>query len=694
MKSYFQRKIDKNKHLPCHISALMKALPDPIFQVDRDGRLLQFFTEGDEKVFRCEIDTDGHDLNDMFPASVAKQLQTALTNAMRDEEPQSVSYSMKIREKERSFEARIIPVVDRQGEHPKSAMVILRDITAEINSKEYFNLIKKIFEDTTEGMMIYSPRSNKVYFNNSFYRLFGLAREEKPGKRFEDLKNFFKPEQFEKILESIQSYDSYHGEASVVRPDGTQINVWINFDRIEKSEAGSEGVYEIAIFTDITQLDEFREELYFTATHDVLTGLPNRRLLMDHLEQAIQRCKRNRRFGALFFIDLDNFKQVNDTLGHNAGDMVLIECAKRIRSAIRKSDIFGRLGGDEFLLIVEEVKSSDNLLHLADKINKVISEPFYIEDLKYNISASIGIAIFPNDSDDKEELLEYADMAMYQAKEKGKNRYQFYSDILDRKIKRHYQIENILRDSLENDGFYLVYQPKIDLDTNRLTGLEALIRIDEKIAGSLPPQEFIPIAEGSNLIIEIGRWVFRHCCETIYQWSRNYHLENIEISINLSPRQLMDKSLAEFVEKTLKTYEIDPSMIEFEIPETAFVHSQKVVEHTIEELQEIGCKISIDDFGMGFSSLTTFRRFKVNKLKIDKSFIDEISYNNFDQAIVKASVAMAQAMDLKTVAIGVETDDQKRALQLLGCKEMQGFHFSKPKKAMEILYLLLKKQSS
>jgi len=694
MRSYFQKKFNKNKHLPCHVSALMKALPDMVFQVDSHGRIFQVFSEGDKETFLCEMDGSGHDLNDMFPASVAKQLQTALTKAMRQGELQFVTYSMKARGKERNFEARIIPVIG-QGPHPKSAMVILRDITADIHSKEYFNLIKKIFEDTTEGMMIYSPRSDKVYFNDSFYRLFGLAREEKPGKRFEDLKHFFKPEQFEKIRESIENYNSYHGEASVMRPDGTQINVWINYDRLEKSEAGGEeGAYEIAIFTDITQLDEFREELYFTATHDVLTGLPNRRLLMDHLEQAIQRCKRNNRSGALFFIDLDNFKQVNDTLGHNAGDMVLVECAKRIRSAIRKSDIFGRLGGDEFLLIVEEVKSSDNLLHLADKINKVISEPFYIEDLKYNISASIGIAIFPNDSDDKEELLEYADMAMYQAKEKGKNRYQFYSDTLDRKIKRHFQIENILRDSLENDGFYLVYQPKIDLDTNQLTGLEALIRIDERIAGSLPPQEFIPIAEGSNLIIEIGRWVFRHCCETIYQWSRNYHLENIEISINLSPRQLMDKSLAGFVEQTLKTYEIDPSMIEFEIPETAFVHSQKVVEHTIEELQEIGCKISIDDFGMGFSSLTTFRRFKVNKLKIDKSFIDEISYNNFDQAIVKASVAMAQAMDLKTVAIGVETDDQKRALQLLGCKEMQGFLFSKPKKAMEILYLLLKKQSS
>jgi predicted signal transduction protein with EAL and GGDEF domain len=327
-------------------------------------------------------------------------------------------------------------------------------------------------------------------------------------------------------------------------------------------------------------------------------------------------------------------------------------------------------------------------MHLAGKIIAVVNEPFYVGDLKHNIGASIGVAIFPNDSTDRDELLQYADMAMYQAKEKGKNRYQFYSNSLDRRVKRHFLIEKALRYALENDGFYLVFQPQIDLNTNVLTGLEALIRIDEKIAGPLHPQEFIPIAEESDLILKIGRWVFQRCCQTIFQWNREYHLGNVEISINLSRRQLMDESWPEFVEETLKKYRIDPAKIEFEITETAFMQSQKTSSRTIEQLQKIGCKISIDDFGTGYSSLATLKKFTVDKLKIDKSFIDEISHNSTDRSIVKASIAMANAMGLKTVAEGVETDDQKRVVKLMGCKEMQGFLYSEPKRAAEILRLL------
>jgi len=377
-------------------------------------------------------------------------------------------------------------------------------------------------------------------------------------------------------------------------------------------------------------------------------------------------------------------------MGHIAGDAVLIECASRIKSVLRREDIFGRLGGDEFLLITQRIKSPDELMHLAQQIIEVINEPYYIKNLKHNIGASIGVAIFPNDSSDRDQLLQFADMAMYQAKEKGKNRFQFYAKNLDRKAKRHFAIEKALRYALDHDRFYLVFQPQIDLNTNLITGLEVLLRIDEGLVGPIHPSEFIPIAEESDLILEIGRWVFTRCCQTIFQWQREFDLRRFEFCINLSRRQLMDESLVPFVRHTLKKYRIDSRMIEFEITETAFMKSQQTGLNTIVELQKLGCKISIDDFGTGYSSLATLKKFTVDKLKIDKSFIDNISTSSTDRSIVKASIAMANAMGLKTVAEGIENDDQRRVVHLMGCKVMQGFLYSKPKRAAEILPILKK----
>ncbi len=687
MKSYPQKSVHRNRRFSHRFSALLDALPDVIFHLDDQARFLDVYSEGDGGPCRLhDREVIGRKLEEVFPAPVARRLERAHTEALRHGHLQIVDYSMKREGKEYSFEARVIPA-EAKGTPRKSTLVIIRDITADKHSRDYLNLIKKIFEDATEAMLIFSTRDDKVYFNESFCQMFGLGCDEEPGKRLEDLERFFAPEQFSIFKEMIRRNGSYHGEVTVLRPDGSRLSAWLNYDTLEDGEKGDEA-YEIAILTDISELQESREMLRFTATHDGLTGLPNRRMLLNHLEQAVRRSVRNHRSGAVFFIDLDNFKYINDSLGHIAGDAVLIECASRIRSAIRKSDIFGRLGGDEFLLITEEIKSPDDLMHLASKIIAVVNEPFYVGDLKHNIGASIGVAIFPNDSTNRDELLQFADMAMYQAKEKGKNRYQFYSSSLDRKVKRHFLIEKALRYALENDGFYLVFQPQIDLSTNVLTGLEALIRIDERIAGPLHPQEFIPIAEESDLILKIGRWVFQRCCQTIFQWNREYHLGNVEISINLSRRQLMDESWPGFVEETLKKYHLDPTKIEFEITETAFMQSQKTGSRTIEMLQKIGCKISIDDFGTGYSSLATLRKFTVDKLKIDKSFIDEISHNSTDRSIVKASIAMANAMGLKTVAEGVETDEQKKVVKLMGCKEMQGFLYSEPKRAAEILRLL------
>ena len=668
------------------LSALKETSSDLIFFLDKEGRITEMVAGGRNSLLRTgEKEIEGRKLLEVLPGEIAEKILKADHSTREWSKVSSFRFRINGNEEERCYEV-CIHAGGSDGEGPQVRSVSLRDVTDFKRAEDYLSLIKKIFEDATEAILILSSRRNHAQFNDAFCRMFGIECFEEPGNSLEDYAGFFDEEIFRNILAAVKRNGGYHGEVVVRRPDGSGISAWLSVDSVYDGE--DEEVFQVVMLTDISELQESREMLRFTATHDALTGLPNRRMLLNHIEQAVQRSVRHHHSGAVFFIDLDNFKDINDSMGHIAGDAVLIECASRIQSVIRKTDIFGRLGGDEFLLITEEIKSPDSLMHVAQKIIAAINQPFYIGDLKHHIGASIGVAIFPHDSRNRDELLQFADMAMYRAKEKGKNRYQFYSSRLDDKVRRHFKIEKALRYALDNEGFYLVFQPQIDLSSEVVVGLEALLRIDEKIAGPLHPTEFIPVAEESDLILKIGRWVFSRCCQILYRWRGKYSIDNLQISINLSRRQLMDDSWVDFVRHHLERYHIDPRRIEFEITETAFMQSERTGYRNIRKLQDLGCKISIDDFGTGYSSLATLKEFTVDKLKIDKSFIDDIAQNTTDRTIVKASIAMAHAMGLTTIAEGIETDDQKRVVKLMGCKEMQGFLFSRPKRANEILQFL------
>ncbi len=556
-------------------------------------------------------------------------------------------------------------------------------------SELYEKVLKKIFEEVSEGMVILSSDERILACNDAFLRMVGLKREQIRQKNLEEFSTHFHPADFRKMMQGLMKEGSFCGEVRILGGEREKDRLaWFSIHTIQMDE--TDEAYRVAVVTDISDLLENREALRFDANHDALTGLPNRKLILEKLEEAINRAKRHQRAGALFFIDLDNFKRINDTLGHKAGDQVLRECTRRLRRILRVTDSFGRLGGDEFLLVIEDVSSPDTLMKIAQKIIDRINEPFEVLGLKQYLGVSIGITLFPYDSLVPEELLQYADMAMYRAKEKGKNCYQFYSKELDDALKRQFLIEKTLREALQKDGFYLVFQPQIDLRNRKVVGLEALIRLDASVVGEeFQPSEFIPVAEESNLILQIGKWVFSRCCRFLREWEAEFSdSRNIPLSINLSRRQLMDESWPDFVEETLREWEIDPSRIEFEITETTYLDSKSVELEMIRRLQKIGCKISIDDFGTGYSSFSMLKDFSVDKLKIDKSFIEEITSNPHDQNIVKASIALANAMGLEIIAEGVETVDQRRLVQLLGCNEMQGFFFSEPKEAHEVLAFL------
>ncbi len=668
------------------IAALLKLIPDVICYMDEDGRYLDILSDGkDELLPRPKEEMLGNRIADIADNELAGKFSKISREALSEKSLKVFNYTVRKDGDTRFCEARIMPSSIKES-GKRTLLVIVRDVTAQKRSDEYLNVIKKIFEEATEGIWIASLKESKIIANNSFCRMFGLDCDWISGSTIADYAHFFDPGIFKIVKDSIKSRNFFHGEVFIREKSG-KFPVWMIVDTIYNDEG--EAVYLVAMLTDISELNASREKLYYTSTHDSLTGLPNRRKLFESIDNSLRRCKRNNQGGALFFLDLDNFKEINDLYGHKAGDDVLRECARRLTRVTRESDVFGRLGGDEFLLIAENINSPKDIIPLAEKILKVVNKPFVVGDLEYILSVSIGVALFPHDSMDRDELLKRSDIAMYQAKQEGKNRYRLYSNTLDRNIKKYYTIENILKRALNKKGFYLLYQPQIELASGRITVLEVLLRIREDIAGDIiMPEEFIPVSEKSDLINKIGKWVFRACCKQLREWKDVDKLNNIVLSINISKRYLIDDKWIVFVKNTIRQYQISADRIEFEITEEALNSSKEKGQKIISQLQEIGFRISIDDFGTGYSSLGVLKVLDINRLKIDKSFIDGVSTNDDDKAIVKASIALGEAFGISTVAEGVETDEQKRIVMELGCHEMQGFLYSVPRGAKEIVALL------
>ncbi len=669
------------------LTALVNAIPDLIFYVDEEGLLLDLLSKGHEELLhRPKEKIVGRYLKEFLPSQYAKRFLEAIRQAIETDDLKVIEYAMRIQNEKRDFEARIMPTNLRE-KGKKTVIVIVRDVSERKRSMEYLGVIKKIFDEATEGIFIVSLDGTYVEANTAFCRMLGLKKGCHTHLKPENVRRFFGKKRWREIIESLQEKGSFKGEVTIFRQDGKRLLAWLIVDTVNNEEGKS--THRVAMLTDLSDIQRSREQLRHTATHDPLTGLPNRMLLFEKLEEALVRAKRNRHKGALLFIDLDNFKEVNDTAGHKAGDTVLRECVERIASSIRGGDVLGRLGGDEFLLILEDVENVDVPMHVGEKIIEKINRPFRIKGELYELGASIGVALFPDDSDTLEALVQHADMAMYHAKQEGKNRIRYYSKRVDEDIKRHYQIESILKEALRHNRFYLLYQPQIDLSTGKLTGVEALLRIQKTRLGELSPTEFIPIAEESHLMMKIGRWVFEECCRQITRW-QTLDVDPFKVAINISRRQLMDEEFVDFALKTTKRYNIDPKWIELEITETTFMHSQKVSLRTIEELRSRGFHFSIDDFGTGYSSLANLKHFIVNKLKIDQSFIRDISDDDSDRAIVQASIVLAHALGLEVIAEGVENDQQRKMLKEMGCDKFQGFLFCPPCSADQITALLLK----
>jgi len=558
---------------------------------------------------------------------------------------------------------------------------VSRDITERKRMEEQIRQseerYRNIIENMTDGYFEVDLYGNFTYFNDAQCRNLGYTCEELIGMnrhQYADEKNvkaLFRL--FNNVYKTGIPVKTH--EVELIKKDGAIAynEISVNLIRNKNGEAiGFRGISR-----DITERKRQQEKIHYLATHDSLTGLPNRMMLNQLLSHAINAAKRHNRKLAVFFIDLDRFKIINDMLGHEAGDRLLQEIALRFRHALRSMDIVARMGGDEFVVLIEEIENCEQISTVAHKLLAEAMKPVSIISQECRVTASIGISIYPKDGDDEQTLMKNADIAMYFAKEEGKNNFQFYSkDIKSHSIEK-LSIETQLRFALERNELFLMYQAKVDFKTGLITGVEALLRWNNPALGAITPLQFIPVAEETGLIVPIGRWVLNTACGQNIAWQKE-GLPPVCTSVNLSLRQLLDEHLLYDIENALKNSGLSPSLLELEITESMVMHNPGRMISILGKIKELGVRLAIDDFGTGYSSLAQLKHLPVNTLKVDRSIIHKIPEKTEDKAIAEAIIAMGKTLSLKVVTEGVETKEQMEFLRQLPCDEMQGFYFSKP----------------
>jgi diguanylate cyclase (GGDEF)-like protein/PAS domain S-box-containing protein len=440
---------------------------------------------------------------------------------------------------------------------------------------------------------------------------------------------------------------------------------------------------------DITERRRAEERIQHLAFYDSLTSLPNRSLFTQRVNHALAQAKRYNRKFAILFIDLDRFKVINDALGHEAGDQLLQEIANRLKNCLREGDTVARLGGDEFVVLLEEINESKHAATVARKILSNVCQSVTISGCDHQVTASIGISMYPDDGTDQQNLMKHADTAMYLAKEQGKNNYQFYSETTNVHSFERLALESNMRRALQGEEFLVHYQAKIDINTGEVTGVEALLRWQHPDLGLVPPAQFIPIAEETGLIVPIGKWVLRTACLQIMEWKKQ-GTQPFPVAVNLSPRQFFDEGLVRDVKQIIQETGVDPTLLEFEITESMVMYKTSKAIALLTELKRIGIRLAIDDFGTGYSSFALLKQFPIDTIKIDRSFIKDLPRDQEDGALTNAIISMGKALNLKIIAEGVEHKEQLVFLQKHACDEIQGFYFSKPVAAKDVLNLVNK----
>jgi diguanylate cyclase (GGDEF)-like protein/PAS domain S-box-containing protein len=540
-------------------------------------------------------------------------------------------------------------------------------------------LYSKVFNSASEAIMVTDKNQKIIDVNPAFSNITGYSREEIIGsKPSRFASGMHDSDFFKEMWSTLQVTGSWHGEIWDKRKDGKNYPKQLSINAVHE-DSGELSQY-VAVFSDITILKDTEKRLESLAYSDPLTALNNRTMFQFLLNMTYETAFREANQFALLFIDLDQFKQVNDTLGHSKGDQLLIEVADRIKKCTRKSDIVSRIGGDEFTVILPNLHSNEAAALIAQKIIKSVANPVQLGNDTVHVGASIGISIYPQDGSNMEILSKHADIAMYHVKESGRNGYQYFDHSMFEQSQKRIAMEDALRKALEQDQFELYYQPKISIKSGEITGVEALIRWNDPEKGLIPPFEFIPLAESSGLIIPMGEWIIRQACKQLKQWSKTHTDESTahyRLAINLSPLQFRQENLTDVV-KDIMQQEGVTDRLDIEVTESMLLHDMDTVIKTLTIFKEMRVGIALDDFGTGFSSLSNLKRLPIQYLKVDRSFIKDIQENNDDAAIVSAIVSMGHQLGLKVIAEGIENKKQLEFMQKLHCDEAQGYLYTQP----------------
>jgi diguanylate cyclase (GGDEF)-like protein/PAS domain S-box-containing protein len=552
----------------------------------------------------------------------------------------------------------------------------LFDITEKRQADEQLRLAGEVFQSSGEAIVITDGEMRVLSVNPAFTVITGYSTEDAVGQTPYSLSPGVRSqERDQEIWQRVWHHGYWQGEVWDRRRNGDIYPKWLTVSVVR--DAVGRPVNYIEIFSDVSERKEREERVRHLAHHDFLTDLPNRVLLNDRIAQAISHAERNRSQVAVLFLDLDRFKNVNDSLGHSVGDKLLQEVARRLRSCMRASDTVSRQGGDEFVILMPDVADPADIARGAQKILDAVASLYSIDGHELNTTPSIGISVYPNDGEDVDTLLKNADAAMYHAKESGRNNYQFFTQDMNTRALERLSLERSLRRAVEREELRLHYQPQYEVSTGRIVGVEALVRWQHPDFGLIPPGRFIHFAEDINLIRDLGKWVLHEACRQGCAWQAQ-GLPAVRMAVNISAIQFNDPDFPGTVLAALRATGLEARHLELELTETIIMQDVGRATNSLEQLKTLGLELAIDDFGTGYSSLSYLKRFPIDLLKIDQSFVRDITTDNDDAAITSAIIALTHNLGLRTIAEGVETTEQLKFLESRGCDEVQGFLFSRP----------------
>jgi len=670
------------------MEALFRAIPDAVIHTDSERRIVMVNPATRQLFGYDETELLGKTADPLYPSDrdyrTAVQESDALIAGGNPSQGLEVNY----RRKDGSqFFGQLARAVVRNAAGAQIGFIsLIRDITRQKEAALQLRLAAQVFENSNEGIVVTDPERRIVMANRAFSEITGYRLEEAVGQTPHLLNSGRHDANFFQIFwESLQLNGGWSGEIWNRRKNGEIYPEWLSVSTV-RNEAGQIVNY-VGMFSDITERKAAAARIEHLAHHDALTNLPNRLLLHDRIRQAIAQAQRSRDLVAVLFIDLDRFKIVNDSLGHQAGDELLVGVSGRLRRCVREGDTVSRLGGDEFVILLNSVDDARTAGVVAQKVLDTMHGHFLIEQHDIAISPSIGISLYPQDGANAETLIKNADAAMYHAKNLGRNNYQFYTQELNAQTLLTLSLESGLRRALERGELLLHYQPQISLRSGQVVAVEALIRWRHPEQGMIPPGSFIPLAEESGLIIAIGTWVLREACRQNKAW-QDAGLPRIPVAVNISALQFNHRDFLASLEQALQSCNLAAHCLELELTESALMHDAEAKLDMLHGIRELGVTLAVDDFGTGYSSLSYLKRLPIDKLKIDKSFVRDIITDPEDAAIVSAIIGMARSLHLKTVAEGVETQEQRDRLKALNCDELQGYYYSRPLPPEECATLL------